>query len=56
MLGVRELFRVARHDSVAKWEIVTLVGCGQLANCHLHGLETDAFLESCVRPLASMLY
>lgn len=27
MLGVRELFRVARHDSVAKWEIVTLVGC-----------------------------
>lgn len=30
MLGVRELFRVARHDSVAKWEIVTLSGVDSL--------------------------
>ena len=39
-----DLFHVTQHDSLAKWEKVTLVKYWQLANCHLYKLETT-FLE-----------
>ena len=42
---MRKLFYVTQHDSLTKWETVTLVKYWQLDNSHLYKLEAIAFLE-----------
>ena len=40
-----KLFYVTQHDSLTKWETVTLVKYWQLDNSHLCKLEAITFLE-----------
>lgn len=42
---MRKLFYVTQHDSLTKWETVTLVKYWQLDNSHLYKLEAITFLE-----------
>lgn len=42
---MRKLFYVTQHDSLTKWETVTLVKYWQLDNSHLDKLEAITFLE-----------
>ena len=42
---MRKLFYVTQHDSLTKWETVTLVKYWQLDNSHLNKLEAITFLE-----------
>ena len=42
---MRKLFYVTQHDSLTKWETVTLVKYWQLDNSHHYKLEAITFLE-----------
>ena len=45
ILSMQELFRKTPHDSLAKWQIMTLVKYWKLDDCRLYKSETNAFLE-----------
>ena len=42
---MQELLRKTPHDSLAKWQIMTLVKYWKLDDCRLYKSETNAFLE-----------